>query len=495
MSRHMNHIQTMLDYPSRDQGMDVVIVSTSTPQQQKYWQQRLESTRRRICKPSALILVTLEDWEKGAGNGLGTLYAWLEAKKMAEQRGFDLEDLLVHGASIAMYHTAGKGTRLAPLPGSEGNNKSGVKLPCILQEHPLKYLTLLEAVIRQTALFAPVRKGRLSVFWGDQIFIPSTALTSLPKGHVDLFCRSYPIPTEEQWEQGGFQKYGLLLQGKEGGSCQLEKLSYQEFLQLTTRECFTTESLGLSLGCFNLSPSLLLGLLCEFQVELQKKNQALDSDPHFWMPLTLPQDLFLQLRGEEHPPHFERMQNLKASLSGPIMTQTDIGADAYWWDYGTLQDYLQNTLKVTEQHAEGKAMRRFFEVHATPPSPHLDVDEQSLLSNCTIQSGTIRNSVLIGVEAQHVNLKNAVVIHSQALGIHGSNCLLYNACDTNTVELAPREVRADVMTSSPSPLRFHTSLDRDGKTSWTEKLPHNPLSFAELYQHNVDSHQKQTFET
>ena len=31
----------------------------------------------------------------------------------------------------ALYHTAGKGTRLAPLPGAENNNKPGVKLPCI----------------------------------------------------------------------------------------------------------------------------------------------------------------------------------------------------------------------------------------------------------------------------------------------------------------------------------------------------------------------------
>jgi len=27
--------------------------------------------------------------------------------------------------SVAIYHTAGKGTRLAPLPGAENNNKPG----------------------------------------------------------------------------------------------------------------------------------------------------------------------------------------------------------------------------------------------------------------------------------------------------------------------------------------------------------------------------------
>jgi hypothetical protein len=30
-------------------------------------------------------------------------------------------------------------------------------------------LTILEAVLKQTGVYAPSRKGRLSVFWGDQV--------------------------------------------------------------------------------------------------------------------------------------------------------------------------------------------------------------------------------------------------------------------------------------------------------------------------------------
>ena len=30
-------------------------------------------------------------------------------------------------------------------------------------------LTILEAVIKQTGVYAPSRRGRLSVFWGDQV--------------------------------------------------------------------------------------------------------------------------------------------------------------------------------------------------------------------------------------------------------------------------------------------------------------------------------------
>ena len=61
----------------------------------------------------------------GAGNALGTLYAFQNAAKLATSRyGIDISSQLKAGSiSIGLYHTAGKGTRLAPLPGAENNNK------------------------------------------------------------------------------------------------------------------------------------------------------------------------------------------------------------------------------------------------------------------------------------------------------------------------------------------------------------------------------------
>jgi hypothetical protein len=64
-------------------------------------------------------------------SALGTLYAFQKAAVLARelfQREI-LAELMDGTISIGLYHTAGKGTRLAPLPGSENNNKPGVKLP------------------------------------------------------------------------------------------------------------------------------------------------------------------------------------------------------------------------------------------------------------------------------------------------------------------------------------------------------------------------------
>lgn len=84
---------------------------------------------------------------------LGTLYAFTKATKIAmEKYGVDIMALLLAGKiSVGLYHTAGKGTRLAPLPGAENNNKPGVKLPATTTVAGRTVpMTILEAVIKQT---------------------------------------------------------------------------------------------------------------------------------------------------------------------------------------------------------------------------------------------------------------------------------------------------------------------------------------------------------
>ena len=112
---------------------DVTIVCTTDDFQAAYWMERLS---KGICKGNGdggvypMVLAVSEDWSSpsGAGNGLGTLYAFQKACRVAmEKYDVDIAAELMGGKiSAALYHTAGKGTRLAPLPASENNNKPGV---------------------------------------------------------------------------------------------------------------------------------------------------------------------------------------------------------------------------------------------------------------------------------------------------------------------------------------------------------------------------------
>lgn len=155
---------------------------------------------------------------------LGTLYAYKNAVSLANERyGLDIDKSLEDGnISIGLYHTAGKGTRLAPLPGAENNNKPGVKLPSTIKcGGKLVPMTILEAVIKQTSSYARSRPGRLSVFWGDQVFIPTVPIEYNVTHHVDILCSLGPMPSEQDWKDKGMDKYGLIAQSKNGDSAQV----------------------------------------------------------------------------------------------------------------------------------------------------------------------------------------------------------------------------------------------------------------------------------
>lgn len=112
-------------------GFDVIVICTSTPTQAQYWEERLIATKGGSIAPQDAIVVGVdEDWNGKAGNGMGTLYAFQKAaEKVQRLHQIDLSQKLVNNEfSVAIYHTAGKGTRLAPIHLAENSNKPGLFL-------------------------------------------------------------------------------------------------------------------------------------------------------------------------------------------------------------------------------------------------------------------------------------------------------------------------------------------------------------------------------
>jgi hypothetical protein len=107
---------------------DVTIICTTDDHQADFWMSKL-NLKSEDGSQFPMVLAVSEDWGgAGAGNGLGTLYAWKKAVAYAQEKySVDLSALMADGKiSAGLYHTAGKGTRMAPLPASENNNKPGV---------------------------------------------------------------------------------------------------------------------------------------------------------------------------------------------------------------------------------------------------------------------------------------------------------------------------------------------------------------------------------
>jgi len=442
--------------------------------------------------------VLCEDWPGGAGNGLGTLYALQEAAKRARLRhGVDLLQHLRCGAAIGLYHTAGKGTRLAPLPAAEYNNKPGVRLPGLLEldGDPVP-ITILEAVIRQTGIYAHSRSGRLSVFWGDQVFIPSREARYTPTHAVDILAQMSPMPTADQWRERGLENYGLIAVRASGDAAQVEKVAFAEAARLVASGVIGVEGgIGVSLGSFSMSAAFTEALLAEFAPELTARRGKMDTDPHFWMPLTLDRDTYVRImvQKQESPEvaaaHYSRMQAFRSRLPDGcerLFGCVDIGTSAYWWDYGQIRGYIENTLALTAKTAEAAAMRRFFRLPECggAGAPGVDADDRSVLVGCRIGSGRIRNSVLVDVTATRVDVENAVVVGVAAPEITGRSILLYNVLSEVPLRPADGGVRADVIPPEGEPLICCTDHSRDGGRDWYERLPGNAMSYDAIAEHN-----------
>jgi hypothetical protein len=105
-------------------------------------------------------------------------------------------------------------------------------------------------------------------------------------------------------------------------------------------------------------------LLSEFSSELSRKQGKLDTDPHFWMPMTLERSAYIYLMGQKKvseeisSAHFDRIQAMlnksqlnvfgDNSIIQGLFGPCDVGNDICWWDYGQLKYYQKNAMILNE---------------------------------------------------------------------------------------------------------------------------------------------------
>lgn len=482
---HLKNIARLHAFPTQAQGMDIIIVSTESRQQEEYWEARLRAGRGLIIKPDARVCCVKEEWTGGAGNGLGSLHAFSRAReKMLARDNVDIAQSLEQGAAIAIYHTAGMGKRLFPLTASEYCNKAAVKLPSLVGG---RFLSILEAVIKQTGVFAPVRKGRVSVFWGDQVFIPSMPIETRSKAHIDILAVVNKMPTEEVWHARKLDNYGLIVVDGKGQAKDVEKCQYSTVKRLLASGRIAVDGgAGLSIGSFSLSGDMLFALLDEFCPELKEKSRKMDSDPYIWMPLTLDLDTYLEVMDDKEASpeflkeHYKRMQNFKMRFTkvfgDNIFGVVNVGGDTFWWDYGTVQSYLRNNLKLCNNDLEAQAMKAFFKL-------------DNPVASTRIRLSRIHNSVVVGVSADQLRVSDCVILNSDINAFEGSRSLLYNVVEDQPLHYPAGSVRADIlMPATAGHIKMVTNESRDGKADWKELLPGNPCTYEELYEqaHTVD---------
>ena len=369
-------------------------------------------------------------------------------------------------------------------------------------------ITVLEAVVRQTGIYASSRNGRLSVFWGDQIFVPTSPFEYTPTHHVDIMCTlEEDPPTEKVWQDKGLDKYGVIAVsgGNNGDAAQVEKVDHPTAMRML-KNLGDIAQVGPSLGSFSVSASILEALCNEFKPELDAKDGKLDTDPHFWMPLTLPQEEYISLMSQkgveddESRSHHVRMSKMKdaflaANSDLGLFGAVDVGSNACWWDYGQLKLYLTNNLKLSEEGADADLLRRFFGVTSRTMNSEISgvtVDKSACVFSCKANEGSIgANSTMAAVVAHELQIgDNAIVVNCAAKKIvAGKGAVLYNLVSESEEGIVADDgdVFVSVTDADGSSMLLKSKTDICGGQAWKKVLDGNSVSFEEVNKQNRDS--------
>ena len=339
------------------------------------------------------------------------------------------------------------------------------------------------------------------------MFIPSAEYQYLPTHHADIMCTllGSTAPTAEEWKEKGLEKYGVIAVSKAEGrnAAQVEKVDHATAVQML-QVLGDIGQVGPSLGSFSVTSHLLHALCHEFHSELQEKKGKFDTDPHFWMPLTLPSDDYVLLMSQKgvsediSKGHHQRMTHFKQNFSlGDLglFGAVDVGVDACWWDYGLLKLYAANNKKLlNKEDDESKLLRRFFQVTENHMNSSLGedlaLDEASCIFSSSIRKGSITNSVVAAVDSLNVQIEDAIVVNCTAKKIvAGKNSILYNLMSDSEegIYAAEGEIIVSVTDESGVMMNLKSHHEICGGKNWKNLVSGNSMSFEQVYEKNLDA--------
>lgn len=320
-------------------------------------------------------------------------------------------------------------------------------------------------------------------------------------------------PTAEEWKAQGLDKYGVIacMETKDGKmeAAQLEKVSHETATKMLSSLGGSIRQVGPSLGSFSVSAQMLECLSQEFAAELTAKTAKLDTDPHFWMPLTLSKPDYTHLMKQkgtdeaEAQAHHDRMAKLKTSFfqqqhqdnaSLGLFGAVDVGKDACWWDYGQLKLYSKNALLLLQDGQSANLLRQFLGLEdgqkvleCAFAGDAVTVDDTSYALDVKANSGKIEKSLLAAVRATEIHANGAIIVNCVAKSITaGPGAILYNIISDQDEEIVAEagQVMVGVMDQDGNDFILKSRMDIDGGDAWKQKLDMNEMSFEDVHDKN-----------
>ena len=313
-------------------------------------------------------------------------------------------------------------------------------------------------------------------------------------------------PTAEEWVAQGLDKYGVIAviksaDGSRADAAQVEKVSHATATEMLGK-LGNIGQVGPSLGSFSVGADMLQALCDEYASELAAKEGKFDTDPHFWMPLTLSVDDYVTLmkqKGVEEDvskAHHARMAAMKSKFNMGdlgLFGAVDVGKAAAWWDYGQLKLYSNNSLLVLQDSKDAELLHKFLgvtEKHIESSLEGVTVDGISRTFATKAKSGSIANSVLANVQASEIQADGAIIVNCVSKSIKaGKGSILYNVVDETGegIVAADGEVIVAVSEESGDSMLLKSGMDIDGGKAWKRKLDMNEVSFEDVHKKNKDA--------
>jgi hypothetical protein len=310
-------------------------------------------------------------------------------------------------------------------------------------------------------------------------------------------------------------KYGVIacMETKDGKmeAAQLEKVSHETATNMLSSLGGSIRQVGPSLGSFSVSSPMLECLSQEFAAELMAKTAKLDTDPHFWMPLTLSKQDYTHLMKQkgtdemEAEAHHDRMTKLKTSffqqednITLGLFGAVDVGNDACWWDYGQLKLYSKNSLLLLQDGPSAILLRQFLGLEdgqkllqcafgTGGDDDAVTVDDASYALDVKANRGMIVKSLLAAVRATEIHANGAIIVNCAAKKITaGPGAILYNVISDEQEEIVAEagQVMVGVMDQDGKDFVLKSRMDIDGGDAWKKKLEMNEMSFEDVHDQN-----------
>ena len=388
-----------------------------------------------------------------------------------------------------------KGTRISPLPAAEVNSKPSVKLPKLIKiDGQTRPITILEAVLAETSIYAPSRADRLSVFWGDQVIINEDDIDFRGEHQIEIFGQIVPLSKD-------IESYGVLICDHEGDCKQREKMALDVVKKMLPEG---SDSVCRSMGFFTISLAFLEALLDmpEHKVCLEKCEGKLNTDPDWWQPLTSTvEEYLLGMEKKGVLPEIARLKWESIHSMWEIFKKSDgcknaglkrllgfnnVGEGSSWWDYGQNKFYLENMKLLTRRVPEGEIARKFFGVDEDDwignesSCPDVRIEDSVVLGS-TIKKGRLKNCVVIDSVIDEIDAEDAIIVSSRVIKVHAKNSLCYNVV-LPSVTLKRDQIIVNVFHPDKGRIVMRTNTDRDGSVDWDKKIriDDNAYTYPEL---------------